>query len=191
MENHNFTWAYDVSENMSSVGLVDCRQYLSPVPEEIAEKLSENPSIPRIMNVLRWNDMTSEELEFALPGLQSHIPLMVEAGLVRSDYGVFSLSEAYYDYPALMDADELYWYLVSEKREWGLFLKDIMESLAMYLIANKFGTSCDSSDIEDLEQRIGEEKMTEAGNRLFGVLASLLTDEDPESLFERWTKEVH
>ena len=51
-----------------------------------------------------------------------------------------------------------------------------MESLAMHLIANKFGTSYNPPDIEDLEQRIGEEKMTEAGNRLFEVLASLLTD---------------
>ena len=66
-----------------------------------------------------------------------------------------------------------------------------MESLAMRLIANKFGTSYDSSDVEDLWQRIGEEKMAEAGNRLFEVLASLLTDEDPESLFKRWTREVH
>ena len=191
MENHRVKWAYDMPENMCGIGPADCRQYLPPVPEDLTEKLSENPLTPMIMNVLRWNDMTSEELENAFPSCQSLISLMVGAGLVRSDRGMFSLSEAYYDYPVPTDADELYWYLVSEKREWGLFLKDIMESLAMRLIANKFGTSCDSSDIKDIEQKIDEEKMTEAGNRLFEVLASLLTDEDPESLFERWTKEVH
>ena len=191
MRNHCFNWAYDVSEDTSDISPAECRQYLQPVSAEFAEKFSENPLTPNIMNALRWNNMVSEKLETVLPGSQSLISLMVKTGLVRSVHGEFLLNEAYYDYPVKMDADELYWYLVSEKREWGLFLKDIMESLAMSLIANKFGTHCDSSDIEDIEQRIGEEKMTEAGNRLFEVLASLLTDEDPESLFERWTREVH
>ena len=191
MDNHRLKWAYDVFENASDIGLTDCRQYLPPLSEELAEKLSGDPLIPKIMNALRWNDMTLEEFETIFPGSQNLISTMAGAGLVRLDSGMFSLSEAYYDYPVPMDTDEFYWYLVSEKREWGLFLKDIMESLAMRLIAKKFGTSCDSSDIEDLEHRIGEEKMTETGNRLFDVLASLLTDEDPESLFERWTKEVH
>lgn len=191
MNHHGFEWAYDMPKNMSDIGPADCRQYLSPIPEESAEKLSGDPSTPKIMNALKWNRMTSEELEMAFPGSQSLIILMVEAGLLQSERGMLRLNEAYYDYPIPMDVDELYWYLISDKREWGLFLKDIMESLAMCLIANKFGTLCVPTDIIDLDLNISDEKLTEAGNHLFEVLASLLTDEDPESLFERWTKEVH
>lgn len=166
-------------------------QYLPPVPEDIAERLCTDLLTLRIMDALEWRRLIPDELEQAVPGSTALVPLMTDAGIIRMGCGAYLLGEVYYDRCSPMDSGELYWFLVSEKRDWGLWLEDLAESPAMRLIATKFGTSFDTMDYMDPDGIVGEDSLEKSADRLFGLLMSLVSDEDPESLFERWTREVH
>lgn len=141
------------------------------------------------MDLLEWRKMTAEELESAVPSTSGLLSKMVEAGIIRQDIDGYALEEAYYDNVQPMDSDELYWFLTSDKREWGLYLRDVMESLCMQLIAIKFGTTCDPVNEISVYSSKVTQPLDSAADRLFELLASVLTDTDPAELFDNWTKE--
>lgn len=189
MEDSNPKWAYDVSEDACSIEPVDCRQYRLPVPSDVADFFSKDPRTLKIMDLLEWRKMTAEELESAVPSTSGLLSKMVEAGIIRQDIDGYALEEAYYDNVQPMDSDELYWFLTSDKREWGLYLRDVMESLCMQLIAIKFGTTCDPVNEISVYSSKVTQPLDSAADRLFELLASVLTDTDPAELFDNWTKE--
>jgi len=190
MEGSNLKWAYDNPEDVRTVRPEECRQYRPPIPSDVADSFSDDPRTLKIMDLLEWRKMTAEELESAVPSTSDLLSRMVEARIVRQDVDGYTLDEAYYNHIFPLDSDELYWLLTFDKREWGLYLKDVMESLCMRLIAIKFGTTCDPMNDISLYSTKLTQPLDSTADSLFEFLASVLTDMDPVELFENWTRKT-
>ena len=195
MNNHELIWARDRFEDKSQIEPKDCRQYLPPIDETTADQLFYNPHTTKIMEALEWRTLSQSELHEQFPDSDDLIDTMIGSGIIRSNSDGLTLAEAYYDRPHMDDGDGMYWFLTSEKQEWGLSLKELIHFFSEYLIALKFRSITDDDPVRDeiLEKRYADNTapLKKAADQLFATIASLLTDVDPGEVFNAWTREAN
>ena len=194
MNSHKLVWALDSFENSSQIEPKDYRQYIPPIDETTADQLFYDPHTTRIMEALEWRTLSPSELHEQFPGSDDLIDTIIDSGIIRYNHNGLTLAEAYYDRPYMNDNDELYWFLTREKCEWGLSLKELIHFFSEYLIALKFRSITDDDPVRDeiLEKRYADnpEPLKKAADQLFATIVSLLTDENPEEVFDAWTREL-
>ncbi len=186
MDHDESVWAYDRRDIQPN----ECRQYLSPIDESTADYLSRDRRTTAIMDALEWKTLSQKELDAMFPDSEDLIETMRKAGIIRPDGSGWTLAEPYY---GRCRDDDVYWFLTSEKREWGLSMKEDIQSIAEYLIALKFQCIADDPVRNEMLRRIRDEdpdRISKAADGLFATIARLISDKEPEELFDSWTSKT-
>ncbi len=191
MNDDESVWAYDRRDIARDIQPNECRQYLPPIDESTADYLSRDWRTAAIIDALEWKTLSQKELDAMFPDSEDLIETMRKAGIVRPDGSSWTLAEPYY---GRCRDDDVYWFLTSEKREWGLSMKEDIQSIAEYLIALKFHCIADDDPVRDeILRRIRDEdpdRISKAADGLFATVARLISDKEPEELFDSWTSKT-
>lgn len=182
-------WAYDRHDITSDIQPNECRQYVPPIDEPTADRLSLDRRTAEIMDALELKTLSDAELDAMFPGSEDLADAMRNAGIIRHDCNGWTLAEPYY---WRCRSEDVYWFFVSGKREWGLAFGELCRSIAAWLVSEKFGMMPDEEICGKEMARLCDEcpdKVEKAADAIFAAVASLLSDEEPSELLARWTAE--
>ncbi len=170
-------------------GPKDCQQFCPAIDESTADYLSRDRRTVQIMDALEWKTLTPIELEDRFPDTGDLIETIRSVGIIRPNHGGLTLAEPYYH---RAPSEDVYWFLVTEKYEWSSTMQETVRCIADQLIAHKFGSESEHDAIADgILDRIRDEdpdRIETAADRLFEIIAGLISDEDPEELFDAWSR---
>lgn len=160
-------------------------QYMPPVPGELADRILEHPECVGVLDALDWNDVSAEELFAMFPGSVGLVDMLVEAGaVVLDDDGRYRLSGPFQNNSGFSDMIDVEEILLSEKRNWGDAMGEMLSLVAHELVGMVFGREYDRR----LMERVfcGDcDKIGDAADRVIGVLVGELSGEGVERFFER------
>ena len=165
-----------------------CGQLCPAIDETTADRLSQDLRTTQIMDALEWRILPQSELERRFPDSGGLIGTMLDVGIIKHVNGGLTLAEPYHGRPR---SEDVYWFLVSDKRDWGASFEVTVKAIAGSLIALMFGSEAEHDPIADeiLDRVRGEcpEKIGIAAEQVFGAIAMLISDEEPSELLKRWT----
>lgn len=177
------------SECARDTGPKDRQQYCPAINESTADYLSRDRRTVQIMDSLEWKTLAPSELEDLFPDSGDLIETMRSVGIIRTNHGGLTLAEPYYH---RAPSEDVYWFLATEKRGWSSTMQETVRCIADQLIALKFGSDSEHDAIADsILDRIRDEdpdRIGKAADRLFEIVAGLISDECPEELFDAWSR---
>lgn len=154
-----------------------CGQLCPAIDETTADRLSRDLRTTQIMDALEWRILSQSELERRFPDSGGLIGTMLDVGIIKHVNGGLTLAEPYHGRPR---SEDVYWFLVSEKRDWGASFEVTVRAMAESLIALRFGSEAEHDPIagEILDRVRGEcpEKIGIAAEQVFRAVAMLISD---------------
>lgn len=146
-----------------------CVQYRGPVPDELVDRIVMDPRSVPMLEYLDWRSVPADVLFSEFPESEGLVRLLETAGIIVCEDSGYRIAGPFKNNWGFLDDYDLQELLVSEKRDWGDAVREMMCCVAYELAAMRLGMDCGS----DLKERVfgGDRKrMEDVAERMMGVL---------------------